>query len=53
MNQYSGAFCSIIPFLSNCSTDDEDLITDYLLKHMLNLIDNTLLVPLHILNLIT
>ncbi|CAF2739482.1 unnamed protein product [Rotaria sp. Silwood2] len=31
-NQRSGAFCSIISFLNNCSTGDNHLITDDLIK---------------------
>jgi hypothetical protein len=51
-NQRSGALCSMISFLNNCSTGDEHLITDDLLKRMLNPIDNAILVLLHIPNLI-
>jgi hypothetical protein len=51
-NQRSGALCSMISFLNNCSTGDEHLITDDLLKRMLNPIENAILVLLHIPNLI-
>ncbi|UJR09975.1 hypothetical protein I4U23_014199 [Adineta vaga] len=51
-NQRSGALCSMISFLNNCSTGDENLITDDLLKRMLNPIENAILVLVHIPNLI-
>ncbi len=51
-NQRSGALCSMISFVNNCSTGDEHLITDDLLKRMLNPIENAILVLLHIPNLI-
>ncbi|CAF4841473.1 unnamed protein product, partial [Rotaria sp. Silwood1] len=51
-NQRSGALCSMISFLNNCSTGDDQLITDDLLKRMLNPIENAILVLLHIPNLI-
>ncbi|CAF0968829.1 unnamed protein product [Rotaria sordida] len=51
-NQRSGALCSMISFLNNCSTGDDHLITDDLLKRMLNPIENAILVLLHIPNLI-
>lgn len=51
-NQRSGALCSMISFLNNCSQGDEHLITDDLLKRMLNPIENAIVVLLHIPNLI-
>ncbi|CAF1153890.1 unnamed protein product [Adineta ricciae] len=51
-NQRSGALCSMISFLNNCSTGDEHLVTDDLLKRMLNPIENAILVLVHIPNLI-
>ena len=47
-NQRSGALCSMISFLNNCSMGDDHLITDDLLKRMLNPIENAILVLLHI-----
>ncbi|CAF1344983.1 unnamed protein product [Adineta steineri] len=51
-NQRSGALCSMISFLNNCSIGDDHLITDDLLKRMLNPIENAILVLVHIPNLI-
>ncbi|CAF2246902.1 unnamed protein product [Rotaria magnacalcarata] len=51
-NQRSGALCSMISFLNNCSSGDDHLVTDDLLKRMLNPIENAILVLLHIPNLI-
>jgi len=51
-NQRSGALCSMISFLNNCTHGDEHLITDDLLKRMLNPIENAIVVLLHIPNLI-
>ena len=42
----------MISFLNNCSTGDDHLVTDDLLKRMLNPIENAILVLPHIPNLI-
>lgn len=51
-SQREGALCSMISFLNNCSSGDDSLITDDLLKRMLNPIENAIIVLLHIPNIV-
>jgi len=51
-NQRSGALCSMISFLTNCLISEENLITNDLLKFMLDPIENAIIILFHRPNLI-
>jgi hypothetical protein len=51
-HQRSGALCSMISFLNNCSIDEKNLLINDLLKRMLNPIENAIIILSHIPNLI-